>query len=502
MDRTETFTRASFISAAGLSATALAAGVAATSALGVEPAASKDAVEQISDADVIIVGAGLAGLTAGLRAIELGCTPLIIDKMPEGLGGNSALAGGTFSVPMTQDEQGYQGYVDAYAAIAEGRNDTTLLRTQAERAQTAIDWLVGYGCDFPSESVQEKPFDVNHYVVNPGSFRGMGPLMETLLGSYLDAGGTALFETKMLDLVRDDTSGIINGVLVRDASGIRTLHAGAVLIATGGYCGNDEMLERWIGENADDFTVRGHRYLTGDGISAANRMGAMLKTMAGMQSIHVAAVSPDNIAFGNPGTAVPYCVAINAAGKRFVDESRGYQHHGKAVIDQPEAWDALIFDQAELNDPECATIGEKLSSFEANGIPYVVADSLDELAEKIGVDATALKVTLDEYNGAIIDGAASNLEVPKAELAYPVATAPFYAFAPLKPGCTLTFGGIYVDEKAQALEADGTPIPGLYAAGEATGGFFAIDYIAGGALTRAVVFGLIAAESMVKFIGK
>jgi succinate dehydrogenase/fumarate reductase flavoprotein subunit len=224
----------------------------------------------------------------------------------------------------------------------------------------------------------------------------------------------------------------------------------------------------------------------------AHKAGAILVNMGGMTSLHVAGVSPKNTAAGNPFIAVPFCISINKDGKRFIDESRGYVVLGKATMKQPGQKVALVFDE-ELKKTPGVSASFKL--FQGIGIEVIEADTIEDLASKIGAPPAVVKLTIDEFNNAVKDGKALGITPPKEATAYKIMSPKFYAFYPLVPGITLTFGGVKVNTNAQVLEPDGRAIPGLYAAGESVGGIFYDDYWGGGSLARCVVLGRIAGKN-------
>jgi succinate dehydrogenase/fumarate reductase flavoprotein subunit len=230
---------------------------------------------------------------------------------------------------------------------------------------------------------------------------------------------------------------------------------------------------------------------TGDGLNMAREAGAMWVNMGGMASVHVAAVSPKNTAAGNPFMAIAYTLGINRDGKRYVDESLGYVANGKASMKQPGQTVAMIFDE-EIKKQ--AGVAAAVKQFEGLGIDIVEANTLGELAAKIGVPAAALEKTVADFNATVKDGKAMDAQPAKAAFAYKVEASKFYAFYPLSPGITLTFGGIKINEKAQAQEADGRVIAGLYAAGECAGGLYYEDYIGGASLANCLVMGRIAGQ--------
>jgi succinate dehydrogenase/fumarate reductase flavoprotein subunit len=186
---------------------------------------------------------------------------------------------------------------------------------------------------------------------------------------------------------------------------------------------------------------------------------------------------------------MPYCLAINREGKRYVDESLGYVANGKATLRQPLQTTALIFDEEIRKLPDVAT---SVGVFQRLRQPIVEAASIDELARKIEVPAAQLTETVASFNAAVKDGRATGAKPPKAALARRIEAPKFYAFYPLVPGITLSFGGLAIDVSARVLEPDGRVIPGLYAAGEGAGGLYYDDYIGGSSLANCLVMGRVA----------
>jgi succinate dehydrogenase/fumarate reductase flavoprotein subunit len=333
-------------------------------------------------------------------------------------------------------------------------------------------------------------YRVKSVVFKPGAYKGMPKGLETLRAVLSRKGGKIIYETKAKQLIMDERGAVI-GVRAQDVSGLKDFMADAVVIAAGGYGGNKQMLETFVDPNADDMMLRGDKNATGDGLEIAREAGAMWVNMGGMASVHVAAVSPKNKASGNPFMAVAYCLGINKDGKRYVDESLGYVAHGKAAMKQPGQVVALVFDEEIKKQPGVTTA---YKMFEGLGINIVQADSLADLASKIGAPPAALEKTVADFNAAVKDGKAMGAQPPKTAFAFKLGAPKFYAFYPLSPGITLTFGGIKINEKAQALQADGLVIPGLYAAGEGAGGLYYDDYIGGASLANCLVMGRIAGQ--------
>jgi succinate dehydrogenase/fumarate reductase flavoprotein subunit len=337
------------------------------------------------------------------------------------------------------------------------------------------------------EPLDTPPYRVKIAVVAPGHFRGMPTALGKLREKFLNQGGKIIFRTKAKQLIMSDKGNVI-GVRARGPEGLVDYMADATIIATGGYAGNKEILETFVDPNADEMMVRGVAWATGDGLFMAREAGGMLVGMGGLASLHMSAVSPENPGSGNPSRAVPFCIGINRDGMRYVDESLGYVTHGKAALKQPGQRVALVFDE-DIKKKKGVQIN--WDTFSRLGIKMLEADTIEELARKIGAPPEKFVQTVTDFNNAVKDGKALTANPPKTAVAFKVATPKFYAFYPLVPGVTLTFGGIRINGKGQVLEADGTVIPGLYACGETAGGVFYDDYFAGGSLANCLVMGRI-----------
>ena len=445
--------------------------------------------------DVIVIGTGMAGMSAALSAAENGAKVVLLDKQQQALaGGSSALALGGFSLPEADTGEARQLFVDEYIKKSGGRAHRALIQFLAENIMRDIDWLTGLGANL-MEARPARPYRTITRQAAPGSFRGMPSLLAAMHTSAKKLGVAEVYRAKAKVLLVDSANGRVVGLRASTPEGLVDYRAKATVLATGGYCANPKMLEQWIGPNADESIVRGAKWLTGDGLRMAEEIGAGLMQMGGLDSIHVAGVSPKNPASGQPSVVLSYVIGINKLGRRFIDESLGYVSFGKAIIDQPGAEVALVFDQAMAETTPGKSVIDQYTQFK---LDITKVDTLEELAGRIGCPAAALVDTVTKFNAAVQDGKAPTATPPKAALANKVERAPFYALYPLKPGLTQTFGGLRINTGCQVLEADGTPIRGLYAAGEVTGGFFSIDYIGGGSLSRCVVTGRTAGKNAAK----
>ncbi|MGY6646556.1 MAG: FAD-dependent oxidoreductase [Salinarimonas sp.] len=477
--------RRNLLKAIGLGSVGLAGGLG----IGQAQAADLPRPERSESADVVVIGGGMAGCAAALQAAEAGASVILVEKASR-LGGNSILAAGTFSLPLEDNADARQAYVEDYFNITQERGDRGTFEAMARDIAENIAWLEGHGAEFLAAE-ERPPNRVATRNVGPGAWVGM-PAFFRLLGERIEAhGGRILTDVKARQLLVDER-GAVAGLRAQDEDGLIDYRARAVIIAAGGYAANTAMLEAFSDPNAGALMVRGYRGATGDGHLIAQAAGAGLVRMGGMMALHIAAVSPESTAAGQPARAIPYALSINREGRRFIDESRGYVAHGKAVLDQPEGLTTLVFDQT-IRD--LGPVSGVLNTFDRLGLDIYSADTIEELAEKVGLPPQTTRETIEAFNAEVSDGEAPGAEPPKRTLAYPVETGPFYALHPLVPGITLTFGGIMTDDEARVLEPDGRPIPGLYAAGEGAGGAFFEDYIGGGALSMCLTMGRIAGRS-------
>jgi flavocytochrome c len=484
-DKIGTVNRRQFIRGLGLGAGLLTLGKIDLAQAALLPKAKRS-----EKCNVVVLGTGFSGLVAAVAAANGGAKVTVLEKMPEkAQGGNSILAGGLIAVPRENSQAARDEYFEDFMKKSSGKGNAALTRVLADQSADAVDWLKKLGADL-TDPITVAGYRVKSVVFKPGAYKGMPKGLETLRASLKKKGGKIVYDIKAKQLILND-KGAVAGVRAEDAAGLKDFLADAVIIATGGYGGNREMLETFVDPNADDMMVRGVTTATGDGLNMAREAGASWVNMGGMASVHVAAVSPKNTAAGNPFMAIAYTLGINKDGKRYVDESLGYVANGKASMKQPGQVVAMIFDE-EIKKQ--AGVAASVKQFQGLGIDIVEADSLADLAAKIQVPATALEKTVADFNAAVKDGKAIGAEPAKGAFAFKVEKAKFYAFYPLSPGITLTFGGIKTNEKAQALEADGKVIPGLYASGECAGGLYYEDYIGGASLANCLVMGRIAGQ--------
>jgi succinate dehydrogenase/fumarate reductase flavoprotein subunit len=447
------------------------------------------AIEDRYQADILIIGGGMAGFSAGIHALELGCENVLIVDKAGGEGadwaGSSMICGGSFLIPVSDSEEDAEAYAQAVYAKGQQKGNMDLIRTLAQHAYSAHQWLIDQGCEYG------EPYSV--FPANPEvltSVAQMLPTMTVLRDKYKELGGAILYHAKAVKLNYDNTG--ICGALIQGEEDYYNVAAKKTILCTGGYAANKQFLEDHVGENGDEIMCRARSSATGDGIYMAQAVGGYTVNSCGMKSIHLSAVDPVYKEKGQPGNDIPNMIAINSEGKRFVDEALGSVRHGQAVFQQAVQKDGLIFDSKVLE-----TVQATMDKLHDQGVVTWETDTLEEMAEIFGVDPATLVATVDEFNAHVNTelGITEGLAVNKTKKALTIDTPPYYGIYPLVPGTSLTFGGLAVNTKAEVLQADGMVVKNLYAAGEGTGGFFYDDYFGGTCMTRCVVYGHIAVES-------
>jgi tricarballylate dehydrogenase len=477
--------------------------------------------------DVIVAGAGNAGLSAAHAARERGCGVLVLEKAdPEWSGGNSAFTAGAIRLAhggLDDLRDVVEGVDDALAAATDlppytaedflgdlrrvtlGRGDPEMARILVEDSGAAVRWLRDRGLRF------RLMYERQTFVVEGrhrfwgglalGTVDGGEGLMAQHRAAAVRTGIVLRHRAAVEDLVRDET-GAIGGVVVRSDDGaVQTLRAGAVVLAAGGFEADPRRRAAYLGPNWDVAKVRGTPHNTGEVLHAALDHGAQAYGhWSGCHAIQWDAGAPPtgDRALTNRYSrqSYPNGIVVNRHGERFLDEGADFRNYtyarfGAEVLRQPEGIAAQIF------DARTATMLRAID-YEAPGATRVDAGTIAGLAEGLGIDPERLERTVRDYNAAIRPGpfdpsvkdgkGTEGLSPPKSNWALPIETPPFVAF-PVTCGITFTFGGVRVDAAARVLDRAGRPLPGLCAAGELVGGLFFHNYPGGSGLTAGAVFG-------------
>jgi fumarate reductase flavoprotein subunit len=471
---------------------------------------------QMSDktADVIIVGAGSAGLPAAIFAAQRGARVVQVEA-GDRIGGTLHWSSGQMSAAGTrqQAELGIEDSADRHyrdaQRIANNTIDPVIGRLTADNAGATIDWLVDCGFELaegtPAYGVTHELFDQKRYVWGNNQavsvFEAIAPVHEELVNS----GAIDLhLETRMTRLVADN-DGSVTGIEVECNNEKRVLSAGSVVLASGGYAMNPDL---WR-ELTPAYTLRstGNPHSQGDGLVAALALGAdcsgsenFLCTFAGFLC------DPDEPRSAwfyslDPKMRPPWEMYVNTTGHRFVredHESIDVLEH--TLVEEPGMSMFIVFDEAIRNaaPPLVVEDGPQFDDLIASNPGFHRADSLAELAAMAGMNETALANSVRKYNAAV--DADHDADFGRKHLPSRIEQAPFYACE--ASGVTVVSpAGLHVDDQLRVLRKDGSPIPNLYAAGEVLGfGRTSGNAFVGGmSLTPALTFGRLLGESILEW---
>ncbi len=480
---------------------------------------------------VVVVGGGNAAFAAAVAARESGADVSLLERAPEPLrGGNSRFTAGAMRVvydgvddlkqlmpdltatEIARTDFGSYSSADFYedlGRVTRWRCDPTLAERLVEDSFPTLAWMRGHGMRFlPLYGRQS--FEVDGRVRFWGGLTveawGGGPgLVDAWRDVALALGVRVHYECRAIGL--ELRSGHIDGVRVRQRRDESTIHADAVVLASGGFEANAAWRARYLGPGWDLARVRGTRFNTGDGIRMATDIGAA--TRGHWSGCHAVGWDMNAPEFGDLAVgdgfqkhSYPFGILVNARGERFVDEGADfrnytYARYGAEVLAQPGQFAWQVFDAKVKHLLRDEYRIKQVTRVVADDLPTLVARMQNVDARGFLAMAAAFNAAVDistPFNPTVKDGrAALGLAVPKSNWASPLDTPPFEAYG-ITCGITFTFGGLAVDADAQVLDEDGAPMPGLYAAGELVGGLFYHNYPGGTGLTSGAVFGRIAGK--------
>ena len=527
------------VSGATITSTAIQeAAAAALTAAGLNPEDYKTAVEKTGsaedstvEADVVVVGAGGAGMTAAITAAGEGKSVVILESQSM-VGGNSVRATGGMNAGKTvyQDENefgesagvektlktaaekyadnetitalaktvseqwaAYQanptGYFDSVELMeldtmigGKGINDPALVETLCANSADAIDWLDEHGItlhnvsSFGGASVKR----IHRPVNDEGKVVSVGSYMIPLLEENCEKAGVQILLNTTANEILTDANGAAVGVKATGSTGETvTVNAKAVVLTTGGFGANLDMVVKYKPE-LKGFMTTNAAGIQGQGIEMAEAIGAATVDMDQIQ-IHPT-VEANTAALITEGLRGDGAVLINAEGKRFIDEVGTRDVVSAAEIAQTGSYSWLVVDQAMV-DNSSVIQGYIKKGYTVTGATY------EELAKAMGVDEAALAETMNNWNGYV--EAKNDPDFGRTSFANPLNTAPYYAIK-VTAGVHHTMGGLKINPNTEVLNENGEVIPGLFAAGEVTGGVHGANRLGGNAVADFTVFGRIA----------
>ena len=505
---------------------------------------AEDTTVADAECDVVIVGAGGAGMTAALQAVDSGVNSVIIVEKGGSTGGNTSRATGGMNAAKTvyQDknewsdattqavektiataEEKYadgdkvsnltalvkeqfeaykanpEGYFDSVELFAldtiiggKGLNNFDLVMTLTANSAEAIDWLATKDAhltnvgSFGGASVKR----IHRATTEDGKTTPVGAYLVKVLTADVEAEDKIDLRTNTAatELVMEDGKAV--GVKVKNENGEYTIRAKAVILASGGFGADLDRVAALKPELAG-FVTTNAPTITGDGIDMATAVGAATVDMDQIQ-IHPSVYTETATALITEGIRGDGAILVNQEGKRFVNELETRDNVSAAELAQEGGYAYTILDQKMMD------ASSTYNSYFTKGYA-VQADTYEELAEKLGVDPATFTATMEAWNKAVADQ--KDDEFGRLSFASALDTAPYYAIK-VSPGIHHTMGGLKINTNAEVLTEADEVIPGLYAAGEVTGGVHGANRLGGNAVADIVVFGRIAAQNAAAYIAK
>ncbi|MBQ0001271.1 MAG: flavocytochrome c [Clostridiales bacterium] len=467
--------------------------------------ATADKAAETVDCDIVIVGAGGAGMTAAISAKQAGKNVIIVEKMPY-IGGNTTKASGGMNAAGTKKQEAAaeaEEDADKKAALEDSTvenyiadtmkgghdiNDIELVTTMAENSSDAVDWLESIGAPLPL--IAATGGTVHYYLHEPEDGSAVG---EFLVKSYRqildDLGIQVMLETKATEILSAD--GRVTGITAESYDTVYTINAKAVILATGGFGANFDMLSSFDPSLANAVTTNTPA-ATGDGIVLAQALGADTVDLEQIQ-LHPTVYQASGLLVSERLRSNG-AILVNKEGKRFTNDLATRDAVSQAELQQTDGTAYIVYDAKYAE--------EKLyQKYVTNGIT-VSADTVEDLGKALGFDDEGVAnfaAAVEDWN-KVCAGEKED-EFGRNNGLVSLDEAPYTAIM-IAPGIHHTMGGVKINTSAEVMNKDGEAIPGLFAAGEVTGGVHGGNRIGGNAVADIVVFGRIASESAVAYCGE
>lgn len=510
-------------------------------------------VEEVSY-DVVVVGAGASGSAAALAASEKSDSVLLLEKTASPMGAGT-LAGGMFAAESSlQKEAGKtvskEWLFDEYMKASNGFMNSVLVRTIIEESSKTVDWLINNGMELNLvDAGSGSSFEnVGRPTTLHGYNEGGTVAITKLIKKFEENNGTVMFLTPATELITND-NGNVTGVIATKEDGSKLkINAKAVILSTGGFGGNEEMLKEQFG---DKYTMGEVATCTGDGINMAWGAGAAEYGTATAHYFWETFTKPefdqlinalgDKFFSLTEFTFYPH-LRINTLGQRYCDETTvtDFATHGAQVHMQPNQTEYLILDTnvlEQIAEKGYVSVEDHFGAFKGNRNYYMEfnepndtdelikkenkptdytplldaavgtdvvfsGNSIDELAKNMGIDAIAFNNSVDQYNKAIEAGK-DDMYFSDTNRLVPIKKGPYYAVKYVARNLS-TLGGVAINEKIEAVDKNGVAIPGLYVAGADAGGMYGKSYVnfEGGTLGFAYTSGRLAGENAISNLNK
>lgn len=446
------------------------------------------------ETDVVIIGAGGAGMTAAIEAFDAGANVILFEKMAFP-GGNTVRSKGGLNAAETSTQKEMKitdSVKDFYEDTMKGGkniNNPEVVKYFTENSAETVEWLKGIGMDLNDVGAGAGAKNPRMHRPTGGISIG-GVLVKTLAGNVEKRNITVLYRTEAQSLVIND--GKVEGVKAKDLVRNEDLEISskAVVIATGGFAANEELYTKYR-KDLKGFITTNHPGADGSGIVMAEKAGAELVDMEYIQTNPTVEQSKAEVI--SESVRGNGAIFVNKKGVRFISEMETRDKLSAVILEQPEEYVYIIFDQG---------LRERMKAVEEMdqiGI-LITGKDLKELAAKISVEPKVLEDSVAKWNGYVKNGKDEEFGRTTG-MKFVLEKGPFYAI-PVAPGVHHTMGGIKINSKTEVLGKDNKAIKGLYAAGEVTGGVHGANRLGGNAVADIIIFGRQAAKQSVEYIGK
>ncbi|XMB85234.1 flavocytochrome c [Mycoplasmatota bacterium WC44] len=447
----------------------------------------KTELENVST-DVVVIGAGGAGLSSALVADNNGAEVIIVEKMPI-VGGNTKFATGGLNAAGTsvQIALGIEDSVELhYEDTMKGGgefNNPSLVEVLTQKVTDTVEWLISLGADL-SDIGRLGGASANRAHRPTGGAAVGGHLTDVLYENVQDAGIEVRLDTKVVGILTEN--GEVTGVRVSTKDGEYDINAKAVIIATGGFSANNELVASYRPE-FDGYGTTNHQGAIGDVLEFTKDLNVSFIDMDFIQT-HPTVIPVKNYMI-TEAVRGNGAILVNRDAKRFIDELQTRKVVSDAELEQEGQTAFLVFDQG---------VRESLSAIEKyyNKGFLFESDTIEGLAEQMGVSAEELKATLETYNGYVANE--NDPEFGRTSFARSLENGPFYAVE-VGPAVHHTMGGVEIDVEAQVYNEAGEVIKGLFAAGEVTGGVHGNNRLGGNALADITTYGRISGENAANY---
>ena len=444
------------------------------------------------ETDIVIVGAGGAGLTAATEAADKGANVIVLEKAGI-VGGNTNSSTGGLNASETSvqkrlniKDSNEQFFKDTMKG-GHYKNDERLVREMVEKSAKIVDWLQSDIVGANLSDVGIMGGSTNKRTHRPVGGQAIGThLVPKLYDAAKNAGAEIRVNSTVTDVLEENGRAV--GVKVKNEAGEYKIKAQAVIIATGGFGANPQMIEKYR-PDLKDFATTNVKTTTGDAFLWLKKFNAKLRLMDAIQ-IHPSVI-PDKGVLITEAVRGNGAIMISHEGKRFVNELDTRDVTSAAILALPEKRAFIFFNQ------EVRKSLKAIEDYDKKGL-LVTGKTLEEIAEKLGMNESVLKQTVETYNKAQAN--AHDSEFGRKDMACSLKTGPYYAVE-IEPAIHHTMGGLVINTRGQVMNENNEVIPNLYAAGEVTGGVHGDNRLGGNSVADITIFGKIAADSACEDLG-